>query len=84
MLTNKTCATCNKNLSITKNIATIALIPHTIKNTNLCNKEVGDSVNVETDILGKYIERFITYHASFDNLDELLLDKMKYWELGET
>jgi len=71
-------------VSIKKNIITIAIIPHTIKNTNLKSKEVGDSVNIETDILGKYIERLITYHASFDNLDELLFDKMKYWELGET
>ena len=71
-------------VSINKNIVSIALIPHTIKNTNLKIKDVGDSVNIETDILGKYIERLITHHASFDNLDELLFDKMKYWELGET
>ena len=70
-------------VSINKNIVTIALIPHTIKNTNLNGREIGDSVNIETDILGKYIDRFISYHASLDNLDELLIDKMKYWELGE-
>ena len=69
---------------INKNIISIAIIPHTIKNTNLESKEIGDSFNIETDILGKYIERLISSHANLDSLDELLFDKMKYWELGET
>lgn len=33
---------------------TVYLIPHTIKNTNLGNKKIGDELNVEFDILGKY------------------------------
>ena len=70
--------------NINKNIISIAIIPHTIKNTNLESKNVGDLLNIETDILGKYIERLISSHVSLDNLDELLFDKMKYWELGET
>jgi riboflavin synthase len=38
---------------------TIAVIPHTLDNTNLSVKAVGDVVNLETDILGKYVERFL-------------------------
>ncbi|MFN8534032.1 MAG: riboflavin synthase [Dehalococcoidia bacterium] len=38
---------------------TIALIPHTRAVTTLGNRRVGDRVNVEVDILGKYVERFV-------------------------
>lgn len=33
----------------------VSLIPHTIQVTNLSCRKVGDKVNIETDILGKYI-----------------------------
>jgi riboflavin synthase len=33
----------------------VCLIPHTMKVTNFYSKSVGDKVNIETDILGKYI-----------------------------
>ncbi|MBN1570998.1 MAG: riboflavin synthase [Acidobacteria bacterium] len=36
----------------------VAVIPHTFASTNLRELSVGDSVNLETDILGKYFERF--------------------------
>lgn len=32
-----------------------AIIPHTLKNTTLKEKKIGDTVNLETDILAKYI-----------------------------
>jgi riboflavin synthase len=35
----------------------VALIPHTLSATTLGTKGVGDRVNVETDLLAKYIER---------------------------
>lgn len=38
----------------------IAVIPHTIANTNLESKKSGDVVNLEADILGKYVEKFVT------------------------
>ncbi len=37
----------------------VALIPHTIELTTFGNLTTGDSVNVEVDILGKYIENFL-------------------------
>lgn len=33
----------------------VSLIPHTINVTNLGSRRVGDQVNIETDVLGKYI-----------------------------
>ncbi len=42
-------------VDIKNNLASICLIPHTIEVTNFKTKNIGDKVNIETDILGKYI-----------------------------
>lgn len=42
------------------NVFGIAVIPHTLENTNLKNLRFGDSVNIETDILGRYVEKFLS------------------------
>lgn len=41
----------------TENTFTVAIIPYTHDNTNFCNITVGSIVNIEFDILGKYIAR---------------------------
>lgn len=41
----------------TDNTFTVAIIPYTHDHTNFCNIEVGTIVNIEFDILGKYIAR---------------------------
>ena len=42
-------------VDIENNLASVCLIPHTIEITNFKTKNVGDKINIETDILGKYI-----------------------------
>ena len=42
-------------VDVIKNEFSVSIIPHTMKITNLSSKKVGDKVNIETDILGKYI-----------------------------
>ena len=42
-----------------RSIAEIAVIPYTYEHTNLRDRKPGDAVNVEGDILGKYIERHL-------------------------
>jgi len=42
-------------VDVIKNKASVCLIPHTMKLTNFQTKKIGDKVNIETDILGKYI-----------------------------
>jgi len=37
----------------------VALIPHTLAVTTLGKREIGDRVNIETDILGKYVRQFM-------------------------
>ena len=36
----------------------VSIIPHTLKETVLGVRKVGDEVNLETDIIGKYIKKF--------------------------
>ena len=40
---------------------TLAVIPFTLKNTNLAQLSVGDQVNLEADILAKYIESLLAH-----------------------
>lgn len=41
------------------NVVTVWLIPETLEATNLSSKKVGDLVNVEVDVLAKYVERLL-------------------------
>jgi riboflavin synthase len=41
------------------NVVTVWLIPETLENTNLSGKRAGDLVNVEVDVLAKYVERLL-------------------------
>lgn len=38
----------------------VAIIPHTITHTNLSQLQIGDQVNIETDLLGKYVNKFLS------------------------
>lgn len=40
---------------------TVNLIPHTLEHTNLGTLIAGDSVNLETDMLGRYVERIMEF-----------------------
>ena len=40
----------------------VSLIPYTARVTTLGGKDVGDSLNIETDMIGKYIERLSQPH----------------------
>ena len=40
-------------------VADIAVIPFTYEQTNLCSLAAGDAVNLETDILAKYVESLL-------------------------
>lgn len=40
-----------------------AIIPHTFENTNLKQLHIGSPVNLEADILGKYVEKLLPYQA---------------------
>ncbi len=61
----------------------VSIIPHTAKITTMGFKKVGDPVNIETDMIGKYVERFTQHFANrytetgdtTSSIDETLLTK---------
>jgi riboflavin synthase len=42
----------------------IAVIPYTYEHTNIRDRKPGDAVNLEGDILGKYVERYLAARNS--------------------
>lgn len=46
-------------VDVGKNYFTISLIPHTMDVTIIGNKKIGDYVNIEVDMMGKYVMKFI-------------------------
>ncbi|MDF2717456.1 MAG: riboflavin synthase subunit alpha, partial [Paenibacillus sp.] len=44
-----------------ENAFTISIIPHTLAQTVLNEKQPGDRVNIEYDLLGKYIDRLLSF-----------------------
>ncbi|AUS27259.1 riboflavin synthase [Paenibacillus sp. P2(2022)] len=48
----------------TRNSFAVSIIPHTLAETALQAKREGDTVNIECDILGKYVEQLLHYRGS--------------------
>ena len=42
-----------------ENYFEVSIIPTTIADTNLANKKVGEKINIETDIIGRYVYNFV-------------------------
>ena len=59
--------------SIENNELRVSIIPHTYENTNLKYLRNGDFVNIETDILGRYIEKFLCRSDNKVEIDENFL-----------
>lgn len=55
----------------------VSLIPHTQEATTLYNAKVGDIVNLENDVIAKYVERLMTADESNDRKIELYRNFMK-------
>ncbi|EGY79593.1 riboflavin synthase [Peptoniphilus indolicus] len=47
--------------NVSRNSFTVSLIPETLARTNLGNLDLGDGINVEFDVLGKYINRYFEF-----------------------
>lgn len=45
--------------NVDKSSFEVSIIPTTIRETNLASKKVGDLINIETDIIGRYIYKFL-------------------------
>jgi riboflavin synthase len=62
--------------AIESDVASASVIPHTYANTVLRLRRSGDRVNIEVDILAKYVERLLGGRAASSNLTE---DKLREW-----
>jgi len=49
-------------------ICTVAIIPHTVEMTNLNSLKPGDAVNLEADLIAKYVEKMMTREAAESTL----------------
>lgn len=54
-------------VSVTNTSFTISIIPHTLKETVLAYRKAGDMVNIECDVLGKYVEHLLRYQSNTAN-----------------
>ncbi|MCM1081889.1 MAG: riboflavin synthase [Clostridium sp.] len=57
----------------------VSIIPHTAKNTILLEKKQGDIVNLENDIIGKYVEKLMGQNHKESNIDEDFLIQHGYF-----
>jgi riboflavin synthase len=62
--------------TLESDVMSVAVIPHTYLNTNLRSRRAGDRLNLECDILAKYVERLLSAGAKFP----LTLERLQ--ELG--
>lgn len=58
---------------LTNNSVKIAVIPHTFENTNLKSLKTNSFVNIEFDILGKYVEKNLLMNDNKSNITENFL-----------
>ena len=70
--------------AINGNIVEIALIPYTLENTTLGIKGKTDTLNIETDIIGKYIDRLLTFDGEEAEIDTNILKAIRYIQYGES
>ena len=70
--------------NINGNIVEIALIPHTIKHTTLGFKGKSDTLNIETDIIGKYIDRLISFDIDETDIDTTFFKAIQNIQYGES
>lgn len=59
---------------VSKNDFSVSIIPHTAQETILSHKSVGDIVNIENDVIGKYVEKLITFEKNKKDESNITID----------
>lgn len=61
--------------NITGKVFNIAIIPHTLAETNLQDLKIGDFVNIEVDVFAKYVEKILSGNDNKSNIsNEFLME----------
>lgn len=64
--------------SVTDTCFSVSVIPHTGEQTTLLEKRAGDIINIENDIIGKYVEHFLNRDASVS--EGITMDFLKKYD----
>ena len=59
---------------ITDKFFRVSIIPHTQSETTLISKKIGSKVNLECDIIGKYVEKLLFYGDKSDKKNGMTMD----------
>lgn len=59
-------------------VITVAVIPHTWEHTTLCHKKGGDMVNIECDVIGKYVRHFVLLKDDAEKTNSMFMDFESY------
>jgi len=54
----------------------VSVIPHTWDNTTLSARRAGDALNIECDIIGKYVERLMGFSTSTNTTSSVSMDML--------
>ena len=57
---------------IQKDFFEVAIVPHTLEHTNLGHRLRGDQVNIECDVLAKYVQKCLGPHQGKSNESKLI------------
>lgn len=60
--------------NVNKNSFSVSIIPHTSQETILSHRLVGDIVNIENDVIGKYVEKLITFEKNKKDESNITMD----------
>jgi len=60
----------------TGRVAEIAIIPFTYEHTNISGKKICDAVNLEGDVLGKYVERYLEARSGAKPASNLSIEQL--------
>ena len=70
--------------NIEANIIEISLVPHTLNNTTLGLKSKSDTLNIETDIIGKYLDHFLSFDKEDSEMDLGIMKAIRHLQYGES
>jgi len=59
-----------------RRVAEVAVIPFTYEHTNIRDKKIGEAVNLEGDVLGKYVERYLEARTSAKPISHLTIKQL--------
>jgi len=57
-------------------VAEVAIIPYTYEHTNIRNRKTDDAVNLEGDVLGKYVERYLEARSLATSASSITLPRL--------